>query len=276
MYAIVAMGFNVVERTTRIFNFAYGDIIMWAPMGALIAKELWHWPSPLALLFGVFCAFGFSLLTELAVLRPFLGQPDSRGWLLSGLGASLILEQLAAGPFHSQQLPFSLALPSRIYRLGQVHFSLQSVLIIGSALACYLGLRGLYRWTRIGKMLIAAGEDSDGAQVCGISINRMSLTSVLLAGGLAAIVGLATAPILLVYPTLGFSLTFLGFVAVAMGGIGSIEGGLIGGLIIGIVGSLVAAYWSAIWTDTAIYSLLLVVYMVRPWGLFGQRPIRAV
>lgn len=276
LYALIAMGFNVVERTTKIYNFAYGDLMMWAPMAALIALEILHWPAVFALVFAALVTFALSLLVELLALRPYLSQPSSLGWILSGLGASLILEQAAGRPFHSEQVSFPIAVSAAPIRIGSVHISAQSILIVSVTALFYLALKIFYRVTATGKMLIATGEDSDGAQVLGISQRRMSQVAVTIAGLVALSAGLVCAPIFLVYPTLGFSITFLGFVAVAIGGVGSLDGALVGGLIVGWVGAIVSAYWNSIWTNTVLFGLLLLVYLIRPTGLLGHRPLRAV
>jgi branched-chain amino acid transport system permease protein len=270
------MGFNVVERTTKIYNFAYGDLMMWAPMAALTAYEIWHWSVAVSLGFAALVTIALSLIVEFLALRPYLNQASSLGWILSGLGASLVLEQAAGRPFHSEQVSFPIAVSATPITIGAIHISAQSILIVSMTAFFYLALKLFYRTTAIGKMLIATGEDSDGAQVLGISQRRMSQVSVIIAGLVALSAGLACAPIFLVYPTLGFSITFLGFVAVAIGGIGSIDGALIGGLIVGWVGAVVSAYWNSIWTDMVLFGLLLLVYLIRPTGLLGHRPLRAV
>ncbi len=275
LYALVATGFNVLEKSTRVLNFAHGYLIMWAPMGALVllARGV---PAWMALPAGVVIAIGFGLIVEIVAIRPFVGESQALPWILSTLGASIILGQIAALPFQAAPQAFEIGFSRLPTYVGGIRISPQSILLIASAAACYLLLASLYRFTRLGRMLTAVAEDLDGARVLGISPGRMSQVAAGLAAGVAAVTGLVVAPLLLVSPQLGLGLTFTGFVTVALGGVGSLRGGVVAGIMVGFVIQLVAVYVGSVWTNTALFGVLLIVYLVRPWGLFGVPPTRAV
>lgn len=88
--------------------------------------------------------------------------------------------------------------------------------------------------------------------------------------------GILLAPMSLISPQFGFAFTFAGFVAASIGGLGSIGGGYLGGLVIGMIVQFVAVYFAAGWSNTAMFAALLVVYLVRPYGLFGRAQVRSV
>ena len=259
------------------FELRDGDLIMRAPMGTLVATNIWgisEWP---AIVIGMAICIVMGLVIERFCMRPFLGRPAQYGWILTTLGASTVVEQFAVQPFKSPTTVLSVRrLPSALpYKLDS-GLSPQEILLVGSAVGVVIVLLVLYRTTRLGRMLIAVGEDSDGARALGISAGRMSQVAMVLAALSAAVAGFVVAPTLLVDPTFGFSLTFSGFVAAAIGGLGSIGGGIVGGMAIGLMGQLTAVYVGAIWTDAVVFGSLLALYLIRPWGLFGRRPVRTV
>jgi branched-chain amino acid transport system permease protein len=275
LYGLVATSFNVLDRTTRVLNFANGDLAMWAPMGALIAYTLWHWPAAAAIAFGVACSVGFGVIVQFAALNPFIGKV-TYAWILTGLGASLILEQIATAPFSGNPQSFPLSFSQAPDKFGPFQLSRQSLALVVAMVAVVVVMEVLYHRTNFGRRLVVLGQDVDGAQMIGISARRMAYTSMIIASLILAVAGLLIAPTFLVQPTMGFQLTFVGFVAVALGGLGSVHGGAVGGLIVGLVIQVIGNYSSAIWTNTALFGVLLVVYFVRPHGLFGTRALRAV
>ena len=275
LYGLVATAFNVLDRTTRVLNFAHGDLAMWAPMGALTAYGIWHWPASAALAFGVLCSVGLGVLVQWAALNPFIGKV-SYSWILSSLGASLILQQLATRPFHGEPQPFPLSFSQSPEDFGPFRLSPQSLALIVTMVVVVALMEVLYHRTTFGRRLIVLGQDVDGAQMVGISATRMAYTSMAIASLILAAAGLLIAPLFLVSPLMGFAMTFIGFVAVALGGLGSVHGGVVGGVIVGLVIALVGKHLGGIWTNAVLFSVLLLVYLVRPYGLFGSRPIRSV
>ncbi len=276
IYSLVGLGFSVVERTTGVLNFAHGALIMWAPMAALIGYELWHWPASVAIGFAVLVTVGFALASERLVVRPYIGRARSLGWLLSGLGVTEILQQLAFKPFMGQNKTFPLALSGSSRSIMGIQYTLQYVTVIALLLLGCVGLKSFYLFTRTGRTLRAVGEDLEGAQVVGISPVKASTVAMVVSALLAVGAGFAAAPIDLVTPQLGFNLTFVGFVAIALGGLGSIAGAVLGGFVVGIVSQASTVYIGSSWSDTVLFSLLVVVYFVRPTGLLGAKALREV
>lgn len=276
LYALVALGFTTLYRTTLVFNFAHGDLIMWAPMATLIARNLWHLPVMASLGLGVCLPIGLALATEIAAVRPYITQPGQHLWILSTLGVSVILEQVASIPFRAQGMSFTIALSPAPLGLGPIQISQQALLLVAAAIGATAGVHLLYQRTTLGQMLVAVGEDADGARALGISPSRMSQAAMIVSVLTAALAGLSVAPLVLVSPTFGFALVFGGFVAVALGGIGSIAGGLLGGMCVGLVIQITAALGVSQWSDAVLFGALLLVFLVRPTGLLGAVTIRPV
>jgi branched-chain amino acid transport system permease protein len=275
LYALVALGFSLLERSTRILNFAHGDVIMWAAMAPIVVGVLWGAPGWLALLSGLAAAVLIGLAIERTAMRPFIGRGDDFTWILATLGASIILQQLAAEPFDGQDQAFPYHL-SRDPLLDALDVSGQDLLVIGGALLCAALIYGMSERTSLGRRLSAVGTDPEGAIALGISPGRMSRAAMLLAAVTATVAGITIAPLLLVSPHFGFSLTFTGFVAAAIGGLGSLAGAFAGGYAVGLIIQITAVHIGTDWTNTMLFGSLLVLYLVRPQGLFGHAAARRV
>src|SRR5580658_1851067 len=268
LYSLVATSFNIMEKSTRVLNFATGYLIMWAPMTALIVTVRWHLPPAVGIVLGIGFSIILALLVELVSVRPFIGQDHNLSWILSTWGAGIILAQLAISPFQGQDEPFSTSLSLNPIRGLPVAISAQDLLLVGLTAVVALGGYLLYRKTRLGLMLVAISEDFEGARAIGISPGRMSATSAGISALVGAVAGLAFAPVLLVYPDLGANLTFPGFVAAALGGLGSISGGFVGAFAIGAIIQATAVLNISSWSDVALFGTLLAVFLIKPTGLF--------
>jgi branched-chain amino acid transport system permease protein len=276
LYSLVATSFNIMEKSTRVLNFATGYLIMWAPMTALIVTVRWHLPPAVGIVLGIGFSIILALLVELVSVRPFIGQDHNLSWILSTWGAGIILAQLAIAPFQGQDEPFSTSLSLNPIHGLPVAISAQELLLVGLTAVVALGGYMLYRKTRLGLMLVAISEDFEGARAIGISPGRMSSTSAGISALVGAVAGLAFAPVLLVYPDLGANLTFPGFVAAALGGLGSISGGFVGAFVIGAIIQATAVLNLSSWSDVALFGTLLAVFLIKPTGLFGQPVPRQV
>jgi len=277
LYALVATGFNVLERTTHILNFAHGDLLMIAPMTTLVAHFLWHFPIWASAVTGVAMNVAVALVIDFVAIRPFLDQAYNFTWVLSTLGCSVIIEQVAAKPFASQPQAFIISsLSTREKKVGPFLMSPQELLIVLAAIAVAVALHFFYRRTRLGRMLIAVGEDIVGARSLGVAPKRMGQVAIVLAALTAAIAGITYAPLVLVTPTMGFALTFTGFVAMAIGGMGSVIGGYLGGIFVALATQITLVYAGGTWTDAALFGALLCLYLIRPQGLLGHPSLRHV
>ena len=276
IYALVATGVNVLDKTTRTISFAYGDYIMWAPMAALASFVYLDAPVMLSMLVGLLVPIVIALIVELVAVRPFIDRPRDFAWILATLGASLMLQRAAFLPFSGEQRAFNIGVPNGFVRVNEIAISYQDLSVLAAALVVAVGLNLVYGRTRLGKTLLAVGEDPEGARAIGISPERMSQIAAIIAGVVAVIIGLVVAPFFLVSPQMGFQLLFTGFVAAAFGGLGSLRGGYIGGLVVGLIIQATGAYGSSEWTHVVLFGTLLLLYLVKPQGIYGAAQARAV
>ena len=277
LYALVAMGFNILYRPTNVFNFAQGDLVMLGAMfGATLITMLglpWFAGAALAML----AVAVLALVEEKIAVAPVLNRSATgHGWVITTLAVSMIFANLVGlgwGPTRSRSSRPRRSAP-KPSNPGRQHQLLPDRRH-GDHLVLVLGVEAFYG-TRSGKAVLAVAEDRDAALLRGINPNRLSSWSFFLGGGVAALTGVLAAPVLYASTGLGPSLLLKGFAAAAVGGIGNNRGALLAGYIIGIVEAVAAALLSPGYQLAATFAVMLVILLVRPHGLFGRAEARAV
>jgi branched-chain amino acid transport system permease protein len=275
-YALIALGFNVLYRTTKVLNFANGALVTAGPMLVIVAENKWSLPIGLGYVIAVLGVMILALVEERVAIRPFLQSGTALPWVLSTLGAAIIFAELLARPYNGQAQPFEHGLSTSPLGIGSLRLSPSNLAIILAPLVLLGLLELLYRRTSLGLRLRAVSEDTDGASAIGVSIGRMSQISAGIAAGIALVTGFALAPTQLINPALGINYTFNGFVAAAIGGLGSLGGGVIGGLVVGVAGQAAAVYVGPLYVNAALLAALIAVYLIKPFGIFGKPPVRGV
>jgi branched-chain amino acid transport system permease protein len=277
LYALIALGFAVLFRVTKVLNFAHGQLVTLAPLSLLAFHEKAGLPTGLSYLLSLIVVLAVALAEERVAIRPFLQSGRQLPWIVSTLGVSVILGEVLTIPFSGAAQSFSLGLSTAPFHFfGGLVTSWADVALVLTAFVLAGLLAVVYARTRLGLKLQAASEDLQGATAVGIEGRRMSQVAALAAGLVAAITGFALAPTQLVSPALGLNYTFYGFVAASLGGLGSLGGAVLGGFAVGLVSQVSAVYVGSLFVNLLLFGTLLAVYVVRPFGVFGRAPLRAV
>jgi branched-chain amino acid transport system permease protein len=272
VYALVAIGFGVLYRTTRVFNFAQGDL---GALGAYIAfvavVATWHLPYWLGVMGGCLSAGVLLMVYERVLIRPLYRLAEEYAFI-STIGLSFIIQgaiQLIWGP-----IPMSVTSP-----LGDDAFTLVGLRLVPQvlwslviALALAGGMYLLFTRTKIGTALRACAEDRSVVGLLGIEVNRMFPLAFFVSGALAGAAGILAAPLTSISPTMGLSLAVPGFIAALVGGLGSMPGAVAGGLLLGILQSTSALVIDPSYSDLLIYAVMVMILLVRPSGIFGEGP----
>jgi branched-chain amino acid transport system permease protein len=278
LYGLIALGLTIVFSIMRVVNFAHGELYMLGgyllyfltvPLGLPAFVGL-----PLSML--AVCAVGF--VVERVLLRPVYAVRLERAEeyaIIITFGLSLLLQNGALwgiGPFELTPASFwegSHKVMGDLYLAGDRLFAagMAAVLLIATLLLIYN--------TWLGQALMATAQSRVGAAVVGINVIRMNLYAMGLSGLLAAAAGALIAPIFLVYPDVGSVPVIKAFVVIVLGGMGSIPGSILGALVLGVVESLGSVYIAVSYRDVYAFLVLMLVLLVRPHGLFGQRERRA-
>lgn len=272
----LALAFVVMYRTTGVLNFAHGQLVMLMPLTVLVASEFWHLPLALSFVVAVVIVLLVALLEERVAIRPFMEGGHALPWILSTLGFSVVLAEVMAIPYKGQPVRFPWGVPAKAYSVGPVRLSWADIVTV-LAFVALVGLVVLFdRRTVIGLRLRAVSQDKLGAAALGMSPGAASRLTALVAGGIAIVTGFLIVSSQLVTPDVGLTVLFNGFIAAAVGGLDSIPGTLVGGLAVGVLGQAAAAYVGGLYVQIALFAVLLVVYLVRPHGIFGHASVRAV
>jgi len=221
---------------------------------------------PLAVGFVMALAGGalLGLVTEIAAVRPVLKSLDQHLYVLSTLALALIVQQFTAIEWGTEARPFP-----RLLDISRGDFDQQFWLPMLACAAVIVGLELLYRRTLVGRAFLAIAEDSYAARALGLPERRLRMASFALAGAIGALAGFAGGQMLLAFFGNAPFLTFYGFVPVALGGMGNNRGAVIAGLLLGLFQQAANFLVDGIFASVAVFTVFIIVLLVRPEGLAG-------
>ncbi|MHB8733048.1 MAG: branched-chain amino acid ABC transporter permease [bacterium] len=279
-YALIALGYTMVYGIIRLINFAHGDIYA---VGAFLGLSMYgllallHVQNAilttlLALIVSMGCTGLLGMLLFRVAYRPLLHARLSI--LISAIGASLTLEYGLLLIYS----PSFLVYPHLFGRDGPaftgVSISWLQVLIFVSSIVLMAALYTMVHRTKTGMAMRALAINQDAARLMGINVNRVIALTFFMGSALASFAGVLTG---LYYSQISFLMGFLiglkAFTAAVLGGIGNIPGAVLGGFLLGIMESLAAGYYSSRWKDVVAFGILIVILVVRPRGLLGERVV---
>lgn len=273
VYALVGHGYNITFWSLRVVNFAHGSFLMMAVMLSLAAYKA-RLPLPLAMAAGLLAIGILGWCLERVAVRP-LTRPgaSSMGWIVSTLGAGIVLQAVATEIWGAQAMAFPpvLFVSTDYLRVGKIQLSLQLLLVFLAAVLAMAAFELFIRYTLAGKAIRATAVDPEAARTMGINTRRVISLSFVLSALLAGIAGLLVAPVTGVDPAFGLDLMIKGFVAAVLGGMGSSAGALAGGICLGLLELLVGGYISAGARNGVAFLLLILVLALRPQGLLGRK-----
>jgi branched-chain amino acid transport system permease protein len=273
LYACAALAYNVMFSTSKVLSVTTGHLAMLGGVfGAWLMADL-GWPLPLALLGAVLIGAAFGLVTELVAIRRVLSRSDEHLWLLSTLALATMVQQGVALWWGTEPRPFPRLLPQD-FSAGFADQKYWLPVVVALLLA--VGLELFYRRTLYGKLFVAMSEDAFAARARGIPTDLIRSLSYALAGAMGALAGFAAGQLTFAYFAVGLTLTLNGFVALAVGGLGSNLGALVGGLLLGVLGAIATYFLGGEYQQTIAVGLLMLVLLVKPAGLLGTAAVRPV
>jgi branched-chain amino acid transport system permease protein len=281
IYALVALGYTMVYGILLMINFAHSEIFMlgaFAGYGVLALVPGLPWPVKMALAFvlAMVACGGAAVAIEKFAYKPLRKAPRLAP-LISAIGVSIVLQN-AIFLFHDDFLGFPSVLPLHRIEIGQFAVSTIQIVILISSLS-FMGALWLFvNHTRLGNAIRACSQDRDAAELMGIPVNRMISITFFIGASLGAAGGILYS---LYYGSIKYNMGFVpgmkAFTAAVLGGIGNIPGAMLGGLLLGVSESLGTAFLpQASWKDVFAFGILIVVLIVRPSGLLGERTAEKV
>ncbi|WP_408897177.1 branched-chain amino acid ABC transporter permease [Nocardioides sp. R1-1] len=273
IYAIVAIGYNIVFISSKTFNFAHAQLTMVGAFVAYTGLVTWDLPTPLVLVMAAAAVALIAAVEERIAIRPV---GDMHNILVTTLGASILLDGVAQLTWGSQPLtvPF-FAGDEAITLLGGRAYPVELFLVaIAVLLVVGLGIYG--RRSLTGLALLGMAEDREAALLRGVNVRRLAFSAFVAAGALAGFVGLFVGSKTFAVSTLGAALALKGFVVLAIGGFGSMPGTLVGGAMVGLAEAYASRYLGGEYANLAVFLILVTILMVRPAGLFVRTRERVV
>ena len=273
IYAIIALGYTMVYGIARMLNFAHGDIIMVGGFAIFTIVSTMGLPPLLGILVAVAVCTVLGVTIERVAYRPLRGA-SSLAVLITAIGVSYLLQNVALLIFGSNARQFTsvVTLPNLKLADGALTISSVTIVTIVSCILIMIGLTSFINKTKVGQAMLAVSEDNGAATLMGIDVNRTIAITFAIGSALAAVAG---ALLCSTYPSLtpytGSMPGIKAFVAAVFGGIGSIPGALIGGVLVGVIENLSKAYISSQLSDTIVFSVLILVLLIRPTGILGRK-----
>ncbi|HMB17248.1 MAG TPA: branched-chain amino acid ABC transporter permease [Pelovirga sp.] len=277
IFALVALGYTMVYGVMRLINFAHGDMVAASAfVGLTVYTQVMGQTTSLFSVIVIFLLTAsvmacVGVLLERLAYRPLRDAPRLSA-VVSALGASLVIQNgimLIWGP---RMKIFPELVPQVYWDLGGVVISLIQVIILALSLVLMVGLYLFIEKTRMGAAVRASSIDQDAARLMGINVNSVIALIFIIGSSLGAIGGLFIG---MYYRGITFNMGWqyglYAFIAAIIGGIGNIPGAMMGGMLLGLFNAFIAGYISSTWADAFTFILLILILIVRPTGILGER-----
>ena len=273
VYAIIALGYTMVYGIAKMLNFAHGDIIMIGSYVVFVTVSSMGLSPVLGVLLAVAACTLLGVVIERVAYKP-LRNASPLAVLITAIGVSYLLQNVALLIFGADTKSFTsvVKIPALKLAGGQLNITGETIATILSCIVIMVCLMAFINRTRAGQAMLAVSEDKGAATLMGINVNGTIVLTFAIGSALAAIAGVLLCS---AYPSLtpytGSMPGIKAFVAAVFGGIGSIPGAFIGGVLLGVIEILSKAYISSQLSDAIVFSVLIIVLLVKPTGILGKK-----
>ena len=275
IYAVVAIGFNLIYSATGVLNFAQGEFVM---LGGMVAVTLAHFaPLPVALTGAVIIVALIGCLLELLFFRN-LRRQSVLHLIIITIGLSIVIQEAALHIWDEKvrSLPYFSGNEVSSVKLWGAAISPQVLWVLGTV-ACTVALLHFFlKYTLQGRAMRACSSQPEAAMLAGINIGNMRTLAFGLSAGLGALAGCVISPITMTHYEMGGPLAIKGFAAAILGGLGNPMAAVAGGLLVGLLEAFSVSRLPAAYNDVTAFLVLLLVLFVRPHGLFGRASAESV
>ena len=270
IYSLVSLGFVITFKSMNILNFAYGELVtLGAYFGTTLVVSA-RLPLVVGLIVDLLALAGVGVLFAYLIYRPLRNKPV-RTVVVATIGVSVAVQALVLviyGPYPKSMPALGGSAPIEVLGLSILP---QHLFIFGITGLSVVALWLLYGETTLGWKMQAVAQDYEAARLMGINVEMVILVTWVLSAVLGGLAGFLLAPLFFINVTVGFVTMLKAFAACIIGGMGSFQGALIGGLFIGLAETLFAGYVSSPYKDALTFALLIVVLLILPQGIFGEK-----
>ena len=273
VYAIIALGYTMVYGIAKMLNFAHGDVIMIGRYVVFVTVSTMGLPPMAGVLLAVAVCTLLGMTIERIAYKPLRGA-SPLAVLITAIGVSYLLQNVALLIFGADTKSFTsvVTLPAIKLAGGEMTITGETVVTILSCVIIMIGLTAFINKSKAGQAMLAVSEDRGAATLMGINVNGTIALTFAIGSALAAIAGVLLCS---AYPSLtpytGSMPGIKAFVAAVFGGIGSIPGAFLGGILLGVIEILSKAYISSQMSDAIVFSVLIIVLLVKPTGILGKK-----
>ena len=273
VYAIIALGYTMVYGIAKMLNFAHGDVIMIGSYVVFVTVSTMGLPPMAGVLLAVAVCTLLGMTIERIAYKPLRGA-SPLAVLITAIGVSYLLQNVALLILGADTKSFTsvVTLPAIKLAGGEMTITGETIVTILSCIVIMIGLTAFINKSKAGQAMLAVSEDRGAATLMGINVNGTIALTFAIGSALAAIAGVLLCS---AYPSLtpytGSMPGIKAFVAAVFGGIGSIPGAFIGGILLGVIEILSKAYISSQMSDAIVFSVLIIVLLVKPTGILGKK-----
>ena len=278
IYSLIALGYTMVYGILKFINFAHGEIFMLGAYAGYYMYNLLCTPAQggawvfsafvISVLFSMIICAAIGMLIERVAYRPLRKAPRLAP-LLSAIGVSIILMNLAALAFGTEPKNFAYPFDNTVINMGNTSITPNQIMILAVGLMMMAGLKLFVDRTKLGKAMRATSQNQNVAALMGINVNVIISLTFAIGSALAAVAGILIAMEYKVYPSMGQMAGLKAFIAAVVGGIGNISGAMLGGILLGILetfGVVILGIPQGL-KDTIAFSVLIIILLVRPSGI---------
>jgi branched-chain amino acid transport system permease protein len=276
LYSLLALAIVLIYKSTRVFNFAMGEMLALGGFVLYLFMATLHFPVWLATACTAVTALVVGAAIERLALRPLIGQPILAA-IMATLALSLMLKGIMFAVWGSPLISYpEKVLPGKATNFGDIFISNELLWTFFISIGVFVAMTLFFRFTKIGLFMRATAEGHDIAQASGINVERIFSFTWAIAALIAATSGI------MLGNRFGLGVTTLpvvavkAFPAVLFGGLESVTGAIVGGLIVGVIESLMGGYIDPMYSELSPYVILLLVLLFRPEGLFGLKRIERI
>jgi branched-chain amino acid transport system permease protein len=270
IYAIVAVGFNIIYNTTGIINFAQGEFLIVGAMTAITLSEFV--PLPVAILGAVLITTALGGLIELVFVRRIRDASVLRLVIVT-IGLSIVIREAMLHIWDEKpwSLPYFTGDSGTTISILGAYISVQVLWVLGVSAVTVAALTLFFRYTTTGRAMRACSDDRMAARLCGVNDRWMVTLSFMLSAGIGALAGCVISPITQTQYDMGAPLAIKGFTVAILGGLGNSMAAVAAGLFLGLLEAFVVSQFASAYKEVVAIVVLLLILVFRPSGLFARR-----
>ena len=271
--ALISIGMTLVYGTLRVLNMAQGAMVMVGGFAAYTTLQVADFPVVVSLVVAVLVTFVFGLATYFVAVKPLLGRPGidfEMTAFISTFAAATIVQNLCLLVYGPRQKPFEPVIPGLIHISGSVSITYHALLMNVVAIGSLVALGVFLSRSRYGLAITAVAQNLEAARLMGIPARRVYATTMGIAAALAGVGGVLLAPVYFISPNSGDLPLLQSLIVVIIAGLGSVRGTIYAAYIIGFIQSAVSIYWGSAYALPMLYLIIVVVLVIRPYGLAGK------